>query len=684
MALGHTGAAVAATPREASRAAADAQRGDIEGLRAIAVALVIGYHFFPAALSGGYVGVDVFFVISGYLITRSLHHALLSKPSTAVWLCTFWARRARRLLPNALLVLLVTGLTGAALFSEFSIKRLGSDIVWSSAFSVNWLFVLRSIDYLSWDETQKSTLLHFWSLAVEEQFYVAWPLTLLLISGYAARTQRWAVAMLAALSLAWCVVLSASNLTSAFFSTPARAWELLTGVWLAWGLPAMTARRSALAAWSGLTLIAGAAVVFSDDTLHPGIVTVMPVVGCALLIASGGAAGFATRCLSHPALQLVGARSYSIYLWHWPVLVLGGAWASGYGALGSLVLLFGSLALAELAYRLVERPARFRWALTWSCRRVLSAALLAAAMMVAFGFVLRAVGVNDLREMVGLRPAPLAASRLPSLAQVRDDLPVIYRSGCHLGVDAIAAPPCEYGRVGAPESIVLFGDSHAAQWFSAVDQVASARGLSLRVWTKSSCPSADVAIWNAVARSAYRQCDAWRASTLERIEALRPRWVILSNFIETSPPVFDVGSRRPMRGRDAAQAWSDGFERVLRRLAQRGIGVIVIRDVPRPRPDVLDCIYAASDWRRCELGLEEATAIPAIDAAAARRTGAVLWDLSDALCPDRQCVVVRGDTQQPVYRDFNHLTDTEVRRLAPRIDDLWSALPDGAAQRPRR
>ncbi len=127
-----------------------------------------------------------------------------------------------------------------------------------------------------------------------------------------------------------------------------------------------------------------------------------------------------------------------------------------------------------------------------------------------------------------------------------------------------------------------------------------------------------------------------------------------------------------MRGRDAAQAWSEGFEQLILRLQRAGIGVIVIRDVPRPRPDVLDCIYAAPDPRRCELSLGEATTIPPIDAAVAHRTGAVLWDLSGELCPQGRCSVVRADTQQPVYRDFNHLTDTEVRRLVPAMAARWA------------
>ncbi len=390
------------------------------------------------------------------------------------------------------------------------------------------------------------------------------------------------------------------------------------------------------------------------------------------------------RGLGSRPMQALGARSYSIYLWHWPVLMIGAAWPPAREGAGAILLLLLALVLAELAYRGVERPARFVWARGWSSRRVLMAGLLATSLVAALGLVIRVWAANDLRETLGLRPASQTSSSLPPLARVRDDLPLIYRNGCHLGVDVVASPECVFGAPGASESAVLFGDSHAAQWFSALDAVASAQGLALHSWTKSSCPSTDVAVWNALARGAYHQCDTWREATLKRIEALRPRLVILSNMIESSPILTDTAALRPVRGRDSAQLWTEGFERLIARLQRQGIQVVVIRDNPRPRPDVLDCVYSAQEPARCELGLGEATAIPALDVAAARRRGAVVWDFSAELCPRGRCTVVApvtpdtpdaADTQQLVYRDFNHLTDAAVRRLTPAVSARWLALP---------
>lgn len=656
-------------------------RADIEGLRAVAVLLVIGYHFFPEALPGGYVGVDVFFVLSGYLITRSLLHARSGGPRVRDWLLDFWARRVRRLLPNALLVLAASAVAGLMLMSQFSLKRLGSDIAWSAVFSANWLFVLRSIDYLAWDETQRSALLHFWSLAVEEQFYLVWPFALLaLLRARTPRSRAVLCLVLAGASFVMCVLLSQRNLTHAFFSTPARAWEPLVGAALAlrpW--PIAAAWRPVLGL-AGIAAVGAAAMMFGDETRHPGWPTLWPVIGTAAVIVAGERATVASRWLGNPFLCAIGARSYSIYLWHWPVLVLGASAAAVLEPMRSVALLALALVLAEVAYRAVEQPARFVWARRWPSSRWIAVALLAAGAAAGLGLLLRAHGAADVREAFGMRPQPRSATPLPPLAKVRDDLPVVYRNGCHLGLDAEASPDCTSGAADAAASVVLFGDSHAAQWFSAIDQAATARGLALHSWTKSSCPSVDVTVWNAIARSTYRACDAWREHTLRRIEGLKPSLVVLSNLVESVPALTRRDGAGPLRAREAAEAWSAGLDRVVERLQRAGIAVVVIRDIPRPRPDVLDCLYAAADPAHCELAVSEATATPALDVTVAQRRGVPLWDFTAELCPRQRCTVVRPDTHWPVYRDHNHLTDTEVRRLAGALDARWAAgtaLPRG-------
>lgn len=666
-------------------------RTDIEFLRALAVLLVVAYHYFPAAVPGGYIGVDVFFVISGFLITGSLQGTRAGATAPLGWMLGFWARRVRRLWPNAMLVLAATALAGAVLMSEFSLRRLGSDVAWSALSAANWLQVIRSIDYLAWDESQRSTLMHFWSLAVEEQFYLAWPLVLWWLAPADGRPRRAAaVVLLAALSLAYCASLSRTDLTLAFFSTPARAWELLVGAGLAlarWPARAAAAAPRPLAA-AGLLGIGLSAAIFSEETVHPGIATLLPVLSTALVIAAAPAAdargGALGRVMALPLLQAVGARSYSIYLWHWPVLIVGALALGGRLTwVSTAALLLLALALAEVAYRTVETPARFAWAQAWRATTVIAWGVGVAVLMAALGLGLRATGATGLTDVLfgePVRQAGAPAQGLPPMPQVRNDLPDVYRTGCHLGVPQTTQPDCTAGDPQGTADLVLFGDSHAAQWFSPLDALARAHGVRLHSWTKSSCASVDAPAWNPAARAPYPTCDGWREDALRRIEQMRPRWVVLSNVVEWVPVVADPATGRPLRGRDALEAWRAGLERVIVRLKKAGIVVIVIRDTPRPRPDVLDCLYGQPQAARCELTLAEAMARPALDAEAARRGGAVLWDLSAEICPGGRCPVFDAQHGHVVYRDRDHISDRQARALVGALEARWAAL---APARPR-
>lgn len=668
-------------------------RPDIEGLRAVSVILVVAYHYFPAAVPGGYIGVDVFFVISGYLITQSLVDHSAKSLALGPWQLDFWARRARRLLPNALLVMLAASVVGLAALSDFSLKRLGSDVFWSATYSVNWLFVLRAVDYLQWDETANSALLNYWSLAIEEQFYLVWPGILYAALRFRPKTvsSPWTVAantclVLLGLSLAYCVWLSMTQLTLAFFSSPSRAWELLCGAWLALmarehaasDAPGIAQRIVAVAA---LLVIPICGFLFSDDTIHPGIPTLLPVLAsCAVIWFSRGLADSrAMAVLTCRPMQYLGSRSYSIYLWHWPVMVLGQPLLPAAVPARSLVLLALSWALAEAAYRWVETPARFRWGRGFSARRVATIALIASLAVAAVGLALRAAGSDGVRQALGLR-AGGAALQLPPLRQVSADLPVTYQSGCHRPLEALDQPDCLHGDPNGGETAVLFGDSHAAQWFPALDIVARERSVRLHAWTKSGCPSADVSVWNQAARGAYRQCDAWRERIFERIERLRPRIVIVSNLIDDTTAVADPQGR-PLRGAPAAAAFEDGLARTVARLRKSGAVVVMLRDTPRPRPDILDCLYAAASPSQCERTRAAATDSQPLDARAARSAGAVLWDLTETICPQGRCPVVRADPPQVVYRDSNHLSASFVTRLAPELATRWAQLPAGPSGR---
>jgi peptidoglycan/LPS O-acetylase OafA/YrhL len=662
-------------------------RPDIEGFRALSILFVVIYHYFPWLLPGGYVGVDVFFVISGYLITLSLLDHEGGTPRVVSALVAFWARRARRLLPNALLVLLVVSLVGATSMSDYALKRLGSDMFWSAAYSVNWLFILRSLDYLQWDHANFSVLLNFWSLAVEEQFYLVWPAVLMLTvrrSSTGTRPMRRGLVVAVALcvaSLVYCFALTFSSLTLGFFSSLARAWELLAGASLALARTMNPAprRSDAIVALALLTLLVSA-VAFGEDTAHPGWPTLLPVAGAAVAIAFGASSPLAQRWLASRPMRSIGARSYSIYLWHWPVLALGRAWF-GLELPWQLLLLAISLIVAELAYRLVERPMRFQLGQQWSSKRVLGLAVASSASVAFLGLGMRSAATSDARELVALRPSA-ATSMTPAIQRAGNDLPTIYRLGCHLSLERVDQGECRFGDLQGSEVAILFGDSHAAQWFPALDRVAAESGYRLHAWTKSSCPSADVSIWNQAGKGPYRQCNEWRESVLRRIETMRPRLVIVSNLVaNVATAIENGGSARPLRGRDAQAVLQAGLERTLRRLKDSGATVVVIRDIPHPRPDIMDCLSSSADVHRCELSLLEATQSAPVDRMAAERAGVHVWDLSAAICADGRCRVIDPTDGAIVYRDSNHLTATFVQRLTPTIDRHWRETL-GAQRRP--
>ena len=665
-------------------------RSDIEGLRAVSILLVVAYHYAPALMTGGYIGVDVFFVISGYLITLSLIDLRNADRTSLDGLATFWARRARRLLPNALLVLAVFSVVAFALLPDVALRRLGDDVTWAAAYSINWLFVLRSADYLRWGETGSSALLNYWSLAVEEQFYLAWPILLFAAlprdGGQPSRLHRARVlaAALAILSLVYCLWLAQEKLTLGFFSSPARAWELLTGAWLACHAQSAGSSSQPVGAWAGmardglgLTAIFGAACMFTNDSPHPGALTLVPVLGSALLIAPspGAAASPLRRWLGSAPMRYVGARSYSVYLWHWPVLVLGRLWLPGDEVWATMLLLGSSWLLAEAAFRFVETPARIHWRCAARARSVLLLVLAASTSVALLGASLRYVAAYSVRARWWPASA-VAAPGLPSLQQLREDLPVIYANGCHLGVEAVVpAVHCRFGAGATAPTILLFGDSHAAQWAPALELVAAAHGHGLLAWTKSGCPSADVSVWNAAARGLYRECDTWREAVFRQVDGLKPSLIIVSNLIDEATVVVERGSGTELHGPAAAAAFEAGLVRTLQRLRASGAQVVVIRDTPRPRRGVVACLYLKADPRQCERTRIESMASVPLDVRAAAAAGVPLWDFADWICDAQRCPVVVPDKDLVVYRDDDHLTASFVRTLAPALAQRWPSLP---------
>jgi peptidoglycan/LPS O-acetylase OafA/YrhL len=698
--------AVAAAP--VSRPEPTGFRPDVEGMRAIAVLAVVLFHA-GLGVSGGFAGVDVFFVLSGYLITRMLWTEL--QRDGRIRFGDFYARRIRRLLPAAVVVLVATAVAVAALLPPLRVRGALGDVLAAALYGANYRFALEQTDYLNSD-APASPVQHYWSLGVEEQFYLLWPALLLvaalgLVRG--ARPSRaragTALALVGAGSLALSVHLTRVSQPWAFFALPTRAWELAAGGLIALGAPALRRLPSAVAGplgWAGLATVAAAVLLLDTGTPYPGTAAVAPVAGTAAVLAAGvrPVRGGAAVLLGRAPLRFAGRISYSWYLWHWPVLVLVPV------ALGRALTLAEGLALAAasgaLAYgtvRLVEDPVRFSARLRRPGRSLVLGAVLPVVVALACAGAVRAVplprgtggpaGVAALppisRSTAPARTTPsaadrrLAAATAPVLAAVRAAVrtsavpanltpPVAdahadkarpFVDGCHLSYTATVSPRCTYADATASKSIVLFGDSHATQWFPALDAIAAARHWRLVVLTKSTCPPVEIPLVSPVLGRTYTECATWRADALARIRALHPLAVVIGVARHYGDIYgFSVYGR----------SWVTGMARTVAEVRATGAAAVVLGPTPKPPFDVPDCLSEhLSDATACATPTAAAVngAGEAAERAATTRAGGTYLDVSRWVCTATTCPPVVG--RLLVYRDDNHLSTAYPAWLAPLV-----------------
>ncbi|GIM95877.1 acyltransferase family protein [Paractinoplanes toevensis] len=643
-------------------------RPDIEGLRAIAVLLVVAAHAGVPFLSGGYVGVDVFFVISGFLITSLLLRE--AEQTGRISVPRFYARRAMRLLPAAAVVLIAT-LLAARLF--LPLTRLGefcTDALAATGYVANLRFAEAGTDYLRADQSP-SPFQHFWSLAVEEQFYLVWPL-LILAGAYLWKRRRPLVAVLAVLvvvSFTLSVTETARSAPWAYFGPHTRAWELGAGALLA--LAAGRIPRHPLLGWAGLAAILTAAVIFDDSTAYPGWLALLPVAGAVAMIAAAGAG--TGRLLGLAPMQAVGRLSYGWYLWHWPVLLIvpASAWWQ------KVLLATGALGLAWITYRLVENPLRHRrWPL-WQGAGF-SGAVAAVAVLLAFlPHDVRAGGNRaDLRATLASASDPAAelartidasrkmgalpANLTPKLTKAARDRPRVWDIGCHADTPVTTAPEgCVFGDPNGRETVVLYGDSHAAQWFPAMEKLAIGRHWQLVELTKSSCTAADLAVWHDTLKRAYTECLAFHRSALDRIARLKPALVVVGSSFNYRPaaPAPDVAGQ-----------WRAAWDRTFTRLTAGGARVVAIADTPYMGGPVPECLAEpanAGHAGKCTRSLRSALRGPEqrkVFLAYAGRPRTTVINPITWFCTD-VCPPVVGNLL--VYRDSNHMTTTYSAALAP-------------------
>jgi peptidoglycan/LPS O-acetylase OafA/YrhL len=677
-----------------------APRLDIQGLRAVAVGLVVLYHLRPDVLTGGFVGVDVFFVISGFLIVGSLGRE--AARTGTISLTDFYTKRIRRLLPASALVLLVTMVATIVLMPVSRWQGTAEGLVAAALQVQNWALAL-SGGYGAATEAV-SPLQHYWSLAVEEQFYLVAPLLLMGLCWLAGRLARprmgvlvTGVVVLTVASFVHSVTFSLSSHDTAYFATTTRMWELTVG-----GLLALLGARMRLApaaravsGWVGLGAIAVSALTFTTAMAFPGWLAIVPVLGAVLVIVAGmpsvtpeAPAGLVPRMLGRKPMTYVGDISYSLYLWHWPVIVFFGFLVQRPPTkVECLLLLALSFSLAHASTRFVEEPFRSssgaRTARATTPRGAFRlAGVLVAVSLVAgalpWAYVVHRQGQLgdqrlDAQHPGGVDVLPDTAPRydgvpvIPDPAVATDDRPVVDADECAVydPREMDLADACVYGDASSPLTVVLAGDSHASQFSTALDDIGTSQGWRVQSLSRNGCPfGASPAI--TPTRTDIDCTDANRL-TRDQILGIKPSLVVTSAM---NPVGYQAAHDWHWESWDAQVA---GYRELWQPLLDAGIRIAVIRDAPTPDYVGPECVERhGADATECSMSRAEAIdeqPDPAV-AAAEGMDGVHVVDLTDHLCNTEICPGVIGNVL--VYRD-NHLTDTFATSLA---EPLSRALTD--------
>ena len=538
-------------------------RPDIQGLRALAVGIVVLDHARIPGLSGGFVGVDVFFVISGFLITGLLLGDLAKHQK--VRFLTFYARRAARILPAATVVIAVTAIASYLILGVLQARTVGVDSVWAVFFAANIRFAAAGTNYFAATSNATSPLQHFWSLAVEEQFYLVWPALLGLVAfsvrrvratrGLALHVPRATIAVLLGCAFAGSLFLSVTQTvaspTAAYFSTIDRVWELSLGAMLAVALPwlGQLPRISKIVlSWSGLAAVLVAATTFTTHTLIPGYAALLPVLGCAAMLVGGIGLtrGTASGLLSIRPLRFIGDTSYSLYLWHWPILILGADYLGARDTIAVRVgLIAGALAVSALSYYGLENPlrrAKLLLARSWHAMVLWPLAVgavlfvgLVAAPAVPFSSATGPVKAVPVPTAVAtavaaaLSQAPIPHATSPSLAVAATD---------HVDLGACSAyrmltsKICNYGDHKGTRTVVIFGNSHSVMWVPAIAKLAKFEHLRFYPVVKEAC-GYDTYTDVVPGLSPKNQCTQWYHWALTQIKRLHPDVIIMASYTAT-------------------------------------------------------------------------------------------------------------------------------------------------------
>jgi peptidoglycan/LPS O-acetylase OafA/YrhL len=603
----------------------------IQGLRALAALLVTLFH--AKWVNGGFIGVDIFYVISGFLITGLLLREI--ERTGTINFKEFYARRFKRLLPTSFFVLLVTAVASWLLIPATMRSSLGRDIIAASLYVSNYLFAWWQADYQNLDATP-SPVIHYWSLAVEEQFYLIWPLLILFFFIAATKFNRkilltFLVAAVTALSFIFSIYQTETSPIWAFYSLPTRAWELGLGALLVLLPPIKTKKLVGLL---GFIFIIVSAFIFGETTAFPGVNAVLPVLGTVMLISTINSwPPFLNDVANSRMFQWLGEISYPLYLWHWPLLVLPSTYFARPLAIYERILaIIATIILADLTHRFIEEPFRKRKTEpTLVFKR--SGVITLVSVLIGTAIIFSS---SDKIDVSGINGAV-------SLAQIKAR-PLVYDDGCHANYAQTKSDKCEYADTKSDKTMVLYGDSHAAQWFPALVEIASRSGYRLISLTKSACPSVDTVRLDQGGFKMSR-CKQWRINTIKRIQEINPDVLIMSSFqYFAQPPRFT----------DREKWWNDGQRKLLTEVKNISPHLVYITDTPHPLRDIPACLANYSISKCNTTQRSEDLSI----------SGFNVINPNSWLC-SRVCPAVKDGVV--AYRDASHISVDIAIALIPRL-----------------
>jgi len=598
----------------------------IQALRALAAILVLLFH--AHVVGGGYIGVDIFYVISGYLITGLIIREIEERG--ALDFKAFYLRRIKRLLPTSFSILMVTALTAWYFYPGTMREELGRHIFAAAVYVSNFLFAFWQMDYQNLNAVPP-VVVHFWSLAVEEQFYLFWPVIVLLAYKLGGRRRLFQViGLITVASFLFSLYLTEASPIWAFYSLPTRAWELGIGALLL-AIPKKY-KLSSIYPWVALALILYSTFFYTEKTPFPGTAAIAPVLGTAIAIASISSWPRTFNFFSNLRVtQWLGEISYPLYLWHWPLLVIPMVYfGRGLSIFERVIAILATLLLADLTHRYIEQPLRH---ISLSPKKIVLGAIAASMIATGTGLAISATANNTIT---------LSTGETYSLTEIMTK-PQVYLDDCHVNNGETESGECSYGPA-SDRKIVLFGDSHAAQWMPVLEQMAYEQKFTLISLTKSACPGAAVA---KVESGEYKSadCDQWRSNSIARIQSLKPYAVLVSGMQH-----FELPSEYATR----SQWLREGQIKTFNALKGSSENIIYISDTPHPIRDIPSCI-AAGRADRCNTTEPS----PAIFSPGWKQINPTSWFCAQT-CP----AVMNGVV---VYRDASHITVMAAKMVEPQL-----------------